>query len=284
MKDKNLADVISYNAVMHAWARSGEPNAGERAETLLRTMTDKSNVQPNARTYTTLIDAWSRSTADDSRARRAHALLNEMEDLWKSTGNERVKPNCISYSAVIHAYALSKEHRKATMACELLRRMVQLYTSGENVDAKPSLVTYNSVLNACATSTRAVERDEDGESGVNLKHIVRSIYKELTSPSQNLRPDHFTYGTILKACANLFCGEPDNPKFVQEVFERCCDDGQVSFGVCYQLRQAATSELYRSLIPEEAYNAENGHFNIKDMPKEWTRNVREQRRRYRQRK
>lgn len=49
------------------------------------------------------------------------------------------------------------------------------------------------------------------------------------------------------------CANEDTPEFVKQVFYDCCEDGQVSFGVCYQLRQAATSEVYRSLIPAEAY-------------------------------
>lgn len=271
MRERNLDDVISYNAVMLAWARSGVPNAGEHAEALLRNMT---YIRPNTRTYTTAIDAWSRSNHEDS-VHHAHALLKEMEQVYEETGDELVRPNCVSYSAVINAYAHSKETRKAAMACELLEHMKELYDSGKNTAAQPSLVTYNSVLNACATTTRgAVEKDD----GIDLKHIVRSIYRDLTDPQQKLRPDHFTYGTVLKACANLFCGEPDNPDFVKEVFEKCCANGQVSFGVCYQLRQAAPSELYRSLIPREAYNSKNGHFSLKDMPREWTRNVRDSRR------
>lgn len=83
------------------------------------------------------------------------------------------------------------------------------------------------------------------------------------------------YMIVLKACANVFCGEEGNDEFVKAVFQQCCKDGQVSFGVCYQLRQAATSELYRELIPDEAYNPSNGHFSIADMPPNWTRNVRE---------
>lgn len=82
---------------------------------------------------------------------------------------------------------------------------------------------------------------------------------------------------VLKACANVFCGEEGNDEFVQSVFEACCAAGHVSFGVCYQLRQAATSELYRKLIPESAYNPLNGHFSLQDMPSSWTRNVHERR-------
>lgn len=81
--------------------------------------------------------------------------------------------------------------------------------------------------------------------------------------------------TVLKACANIFCGEEGNDEFVRSVFEECCKNGQVSFGVCYQLRQAASSELYRELIPDNAYDPTNGYFSIQDMPPEWTRNVRE---------
>ena len=82
---------------------------------------------------------------------------------------------------------------------------------------------------------------------------------------------------VLKACANVFCADLNTPEFVKQVFEQCCEDGQVSFGVCYQLRQAAVSELYRSLIPVKAYNSTNGHFSIAEMPSKWTRNVRERR-------
>lgn len=43
---EGFADVISYNAVLHAWARSDVPDAGERAEKILRSM---DTVKPNAR-------------------------------------------------------------------------------------------------------------------------------------------------------------------------------------------------------------------------------------------
>jgi hypothetical protein len=62
---------------------------------------------------------------------------------------------------------------------------------------------------------------------------------------------------------------PTRPTFIQQVFQECCADGMLSFGVCYQLRQAATaSELYRQLIPPQAYIEDKGHFSMKDMPKE----------------
>ena len=66
--------------------------------------------------------------------------------------------------------------------------------------------------------------------------------------------------------------------FIRRVFEKCCEDGHVSFGVCFQLRQAAPVDLYRELIPEDAMDRSNGHFIIQHMPPEWSRNLKERKR------
>jgi pentatricopeptide repeat protein len=95
-----IADVISYNTVLLAMTRSGLPHAGEQAERLLRQMTMMTTVvRPNARTYTTVMDAWSRS----HNAPRALALLHKMEEVHETTGDVSLRPNCISYSTVINA-------------------------------------------------------------------------------------------------------------------------------------------------------------------------------------
>jgi hypothetical protein len=175
-----LADVISYNAVLLAFARSGLPDAGERAEALLREMQTV-----NARSYTTVIDAWSRSNAED-KAERAYSLLQEMEDAYEKTQDLKIRPNCISYSTVINAYALSKDPRKAQKSWNILKRMRQLSDSGKNTHAAPSLITYNSVLNACATSVPIAQ--------LQIKQMVHSLYTEIMD-SPDLQADHFTYGT-----------------------------------------------------------------------------------------
>jgi hypothetical protein len=274
----NMSDVISYNAVLHAWARSGAPDAGQRAEAILR---DMWHVQPNGRTYTTVMDAWSRSHGCDDSAARAYQLLLESEDIAAKEGDDSMKPNCISYATVINAYALSKtEPLKAHKAFRLLQRMNQ------NPDIQPNHVAYNSVLNACATSCPNTYQENlirlDKEHLPTLPDMVRTLYQQLiddktteSSSSSHLRPDHYTFGTVLKAIANLFWGEPDQVEFCQQVFEEACKRGQVTFGVLFQLRQAAPSEVYRAMLPDNAYNAENGHFNMQNIPKDWTKNVRD---------
>ncbi len=372
-------DVISYNALLHAYARSALPNAGELAEAILRnnmtkfydpsTTTRKTQaqpskqqsqqqplVQPNARTYTTVMDAWSRSKISGDRnkssAQRAHALLREMEDLYQQTQDDSIRPNCVSYSTVIHGYALASQREepyKAYKAWQLLQEMIAMSSSPSssetltphasfNPSAQPSLVTYNNVLNACASSTPPqiiplttvtskvplhghsafsasrndvkahssfdVGRLERLASELSLPKMIQTIYRQLLQ-DPNLQPDHFTYGTLLKAISNLrsfFNPEDGDPAdFIRQVFHDCCQRGRVSSGVLFQLRQSAPLDLYRELVldvvlpspttlpfkstsPNKKLQSHADHFaqaksvSIDQVPIAWTRNVRERRR------
>lgn len=272
-----LPDIITYNAVIHAWAKHRhDPNnekssqiiPGEQAEKLLRAMP----FSPNARSYTTVMDAWSRSTRlSPDAAQRAHDLLVEMERLYPTEGHGQLQPNTISYSTVINAYAQSMSvENKAEKCYQLLQRMEHLFSTRENVLAKPTIVTYNSVLNACAMTSNREEKEQ-------ALDIVKSLYEQILEFHE---PDNFTYGTVLKACANLSTPPfTSNEEFVESVFRHCCQSGQVTFGVCYQLRLAASTELYLNLLPSEAVNVRNLHFDVSLLPSEWSQNVKNNKRR-----
>ena len=109
--------------------------------------------------------------------------------------------------------------------------------------------------------------------------IARTLYREITSEQSNVQADDFTYGTVLKACANLLPTRGEDTDFIASVFRRCCDDGQVSFQVCFLLKQAASMELYRELLPPEAFDPTTQRFDIEKMPRSWKRNVAERRNR-----
>ena len=100
MEKEGIADAISYNACIHAWARCGSKESGDMAETILKRMKEQatrakssdydedyfhtnirqSYVEPNIRTYSSVIDAWSRSNCPTA-ASRAQAILDEMEKI-----------------------------------------------------------------------------------------------------------------------------------------------------------------------------------------------------------
>ena len=148
------------------------------------------------------------------------------------------------------------------------------YTSYESSRSDTSFDEQHSSNSLDASSSTIMN-----ESQSLALSIVKMLYSEVMSPESCIRPDHFTYGTVLKACANLMSvGDEEATAFIREVFLKCCADGQVSFGVCFQLRQAAPVDVYRELIPEGAMDAANGHFLLDQMPKEWSRNLNENKR------
>jgi Pentatricopeptide repeat domain len=276
-------DVISYNALLTTWARSGVPQAGVRAEDILRDMP----IPPNAKSYAAVMDAWSRSRTEEAAA-RAHGLLKELQDLFEQTEDEHLRPNCICYSSVIHAYAISKEAHKAQRAYALLQEMKVKGQTDPQV--LPNTVTFNSVLNACATSSPLSyagkgehKKDGDKKDGeVCLQTMVQTLYQELVNedesnsarPSNNrqsLTPDHFTFGTVLKACANNIFW--DDPTFGMAVFQEACRRGQVSLGVLIQLRQAVP--MCGDMLPAKAYDPKTKQFDMGYIPEAWKRNVKE---------
>ena len=275
-------DTISYNSVLQCIARSGLPNAGERAETLFRKM----EVRPNARSYTAVCDAWSKSRNDvgdgSTAADRAHALLDEMKYLYQKTGDETLRPSCHIFSTVINAYAVSKDPFKAQKAYNLLQEMTDF-----GVD--PNIFCYNGVLNACAASSPLAYSNRGDFTDAYLQNLVKTLYDELTrifddgpgdttgiqkksNTKNGLSPDQVTYGTFLKCGKNILWNDPS---FCIEVFQEACRQGQVSFGVVFQLRQAVPIDIFRELLPPDACDHMTGHFILSNIPADWKRNVRE---------
>jgi tetratricopeptide (TPR) repeat protein len=240
-------DVISYNNVLHAIARSGNADAGEQVQAMLDKMQTR-GISPNARSYTTSMDAWSQS----GRVDRAYALLEEVLIRFEKTQDMSLKPNAISFSTLIHAYAVSKEEDKALKAYKVFLKMK------EN-DVLPNRYTFNNLLNACATS----------RSTPRVLELVKKLYHKVL---RDYGPDHFTFGTVLKACANILVKDRS---FAPTVFREACKRGQVSSGVLWQLRQAVPVETYRELL-----GGQDGHdIPWNDLPPEWKRNVRDGRNR-----
>jgi hypothetical protein len=59
-------DTISFSSVKNAWAKSGDPSAGVRAEEILDQMLElykagDSNVKPGTVSFTCVINAWANS-------------------------------------------------------------------------------------------------------------------------------------------------------------------------------------------------------------------------------
>ena len=218
--EKLKPDTITYNTVMACWANSGSPDAGERAQDILDKMSATPNrksfnavllahaksgnpskaqdtlnkmyehwekngdeeMKPDVRTYTTVMNAWGRSSLPDA-PEKAFEILRKMNENYDVTKDKSIKPNKFSYTAVLDAFAYSSLKNGALRAEELLNEMK--IKAEEDSDLKPDVRSYNAVLNAYSRSSLP-------DAGMKADKILTEM-----EDAANLNPDAFSYNSAI---------------------------------------------------------------------------------------
>lgn len=176
----------------------------------------------------------------------------------------------VFYTQVINAISKSKDERKAQKALQTLRRMDKLYQAG-HTKARPNEVTYTAVLNSCAFPPAVL----DARARRKALDVAIFTLQELQG-SRYGQPNQITYGTFIKACAELLPDDDDLLRtVVKQAFEQCCQDGQVGDMVLAHLRRAAPKDLYEELLADVDPKGVTVH----DLPPAWRKNLRNPRRR-----
>jgi hypothetical protein len=263
---------VCYNALINGWAKSGEGTLGARkAEALLNNMQAQyeagdESMKPNIVTYNGVLNAWARSGTRCCGV-KAEEYLDRMWELYNA-GDTKVKPDDFSYNTVINAISKSQNEGKAQKALRILRRMDKLYQAG-NKEARPNAVTYTAVLNSCAFPAVLDFR-------TRRKALDTAIFtlEELQSSGYG-QPNQVTYGTFIKACANLLHDDDDlRREVIERAFRQCCKAGQVGEMVLTYLRQAAPADLYEELLADSI--SSHARVSVRDLPEEWRCNVQDE--------
>jgi hypothetical protein len=108
-------------------------------------------MKPNRACFNALIDCWAKSGRGTFAARKAEALLREMEELC-ALGDQAVSPNIVTYNAVLNSWAKSGTRCCGNQAEKYLDRMWKLYHDGDGAIA-PNEFSYNTVRDAAAEET-----------------------------------------------------------------------------------------------------------------------------------
>jgi hypothetical protein len=161
MEGLNLSNTISYNTMISILSKCQLEDSPQKAEHWLHHMMKQYNssvsderFEPDVCSFNSVIHAFA-SAIHSSRqhdtnslnATRAEELLNEMLSLYNSGGMESVRPDVVSYSTVINAYAraASKENEWcADRALAILEKMEQTLDDDDK-SVKPNKTTYSSV-------------------------------------------------------------------------------------------------------------------------------------------
>ena len=140
---------VCHNAVMDAWAASGDVRAGQRAEQILRQLQQDPCRTATRVSYNACIKAYAKS----GQPEEAQRILDEMKQA-AFQGNGHVTPDKVSLSTCMHAWAKSTKDFSlaAARADTLLCEMEDTYARTGNEHLRPDIVAYSSVLAATAKS------------------------------------------------------------------------------------------------------------------------------------
>jgi hypothetical protein len=265
-------------------------------------------VKPNVKDYNAVIDAWSKSGAEEA-GQKAEQILDHMQMLYDQTGDVMLKPNVRSYNSAINAWAKSRARDSAERAERLLFQLEKRFKEESQFDLQPDIHSYSTVVNAWARSVAYGKAERAQEIYKHMMDLFRAgnmqvrpnivIYNALLNAcaytvgsdvqeqtraieiaSETFReieqspfchPDQVTYGTFLKVCATQMPEGEAKERAVEAVFKKCCKEGQVSELVLRQFQSTATPEQCLKLLGKTGLDI----ISVDILPKEWRRNVKE---------
>mmetsp|Transcript_26960 Transcript_26960/g.64347 ORF Transcript_26960/g.64347 Transcript_26960/m.64347 type:complete len:1026 (-) Transcript_26960:36-3113(-) len=283
-------DVASYTSTIVALSRSNEANAAERGEAVL-SKARAANVKPTTHMYNALITLWGKAGRGTYGARRAEQLLREMKargvtpntisyntvmDSWSRSGtrccgnkaegylelllsDKSVKPDKVSFNTCLNALSRSHNQGKAQRALRLLRRMIRLFESGQT-GARPDVVSYTSVLNAAKRSNRSIDQTQRVRNLYTARHTLHELRK-----SRWDHPNEHSYTTFIQACYGLSDDGGVFREILEDVWELCCQDGQVGPQVLSVVNRIAPPDFV------EKHNLDGVTW--EELPLSWRRHV-----------
>jgi pentatricopeptide repeat protein len=201
-------DVITFNSVIDAWAKSGRQEAPLRAEAVLKKMIALGDAgwhkaSPNVISFTSVISAWANS-GDQQAPQRAEEILREMTRFG-------LVPNEVSYLNVLTAWSRSKENMAPERAHAILIHMISQFEEGV-ADAKPDSHCWSSVISAYA-NRGDVHRAES---------ILMELYERfISSGDPNYLPHQYCFAAVINAWAKS--GRPEAPQTAEAILQRMQD-------------------------------------------------------------
>jgi len=174
-------DTVAYTVVISAYARRGR---AKEAEAILKEMLSN-EISPNTYTFNAVMDAWSKSGAEDApeQCRRIlDGLKRTSGSIRSQTGERTLEPDAFSYTILMDTYAARGQ---ASEAEGLLKEML---APGSN--APPNEFTYSAVMKAWINSKAKDAPDQC----LRLLREMEQLSQERRRP--DLKANRFTYAIL----------------------------------------------------------------------------------------
>lgn len=306
-------NTVVYNTLLSVMANAGD---GERAEAVLKHM-EARGLEPNTVSYGTVLTAWKNAgngeraeqllwrvphpdrscflqaiaaLAKQGEGERAEAILHYMYH----DGRDELRPDIKTHSAVLNAWANSKEpdafentkrflHEMTanvainTVAFNIFLKAVENSSEPDKVNivrsvlqrmkklksASPNSATYRQAIHAIAAT--------NGDARVKQEalQVALQIYEDRTSlPAKELK-DFKLHTAMLEACGKLSPKGVNGDEIVEQVFLSCCKEGVVNALFTMLLKEAASDELLKRIFNTDTLDREV----FQSFPQSWSRNT-----------
>jgi len=153
-------DRIAFTTTIKAWSKSTNPDAPNRAESLLRKMIElyddgkNQNFKPDVMTYTSVIQCWVKSKKFEA-PEKAECILRHLQSMERD-GDDTMSPDTIVWNSAISAWGSAEDGERAEA---LFLEMLDSSRISSNTIALPSAITLTNVLNAWS-KTRSPEASD----------------------------------------------------------------------------------------------------------------------------
>ncbi|KAL7556624.1 hypothetical protein ACA910_014157 [Epithemia clementina (nom. ined.)] len=252
----------SFNAVLAAWSRSSHPKAADRAIDLLGFMelledSGDEMVAPDKASYCTVMGALAKQKGNPLElAQKADLLLQRAEQRQKREKCSSFLLDAILFNTVMGFWAKANAPGSFRYARSILDRQVSLFESGCE-ECRPDVFGYTSVIASAASESGGPEIKREAYD------VALSTYNRMKE--DRVRPNHVTYGNMIKACSRLLPSEsPERSKWTRQIFIECRNAKCVGDMVLSRLREATCRAEYKDLL---------GGNSRKTIPTKWTANL-----------
>jgi hypothetical protein len=141
------------------------------------------NMLPDTPCWNSAIAAWT------GQGDRAEALFLEMVEAFRNNNGTFVaRPNGVSYTNVLNAWAKTRARDASKRAVALLKKIERLYEDGV-LNVKPNIIHYSVVMDCLAYARNRT-------AAIAAESMLRSI---ASTDDPDMQPNVISYNSVLKA-------------------------------------------------------------------------------------
>mmetsp|Transcript_19889 Transcript_19889/g.27601 ORF Transcript_19889/g.27601 Transcript_19889/m.27601 type:complete len:367 (+) Transcript_19889:3-1103(+) len=182
---------------------------------------------------------------------RVENILTRMEELYFDSISTNsavvVDPDARSYYAAIKAWARNGHIRdisRVTRARDMLNRLISIHEHKLSLrspsdNCHPTTVCYNGVITACAYTLG----DENQKQALQ---IARETFLDLCE-SPYCKPNTDTFGKMIQCISRFESRAGIRDEEIEEMFQMCCEAGEVNPYVLDTLKQVTSEDLYHKI-------------------------------------